>query len=93
MDKQKKYTIDQCLNIDQKAESVERTDIDPKTRFISRVARDASGNAIINALSHGRSVTILQGNSIVEVHPDGRTDIIKKLKKSSVIPEKRVYHL
>lgn len=63
------------------------------TKFISRVAKEASINAIKDALSHGRSITTLQGDSIVKVHPDGRTDIIKKLEKSSVIPEKRIYHL
>jgi hypothetical protein len=62
-------------------------------RFIARVAREASSNARENALSHGRSVTIQQGEAIVKVHPDGRTDIIRKIEKSSVIPEKRLYHL
>lgn len=61
--------------------------------FLARVAREASNNARENALSQGRSVTIQQGESIVKLHPDGKTDIIQKIKKSSVIPEKRRYCL
>jgi len=87
MDRAEIDKLIKSLSIDQKTGFVERTDIDSNTKFIARVVRDASGNAIVSALSHGRSVTILQGNTIVEVHPDGRTDIIKKLEKSSVIPK------
>ncbi|WP_048127219.1 hypothetical protein [Methanosarcina lacustris] len=64
-----------------------------QSRFIARVAKEASSNARKNALSHGRSVTIQQGEDIVKVHPDGRMDLIRKIEKSSVIPEKRLYHL
>lgn len=63
------------------------------SEFIAKVASDASGNAIEKALSHGRSVTIQKGETIVKVHPDGRTDTIRKIEKSSVVPEKRIYHL
>lgn len=62
-------------------------------KFIARVARVASSNARRNALSHGRSVTIQQDDTIIRVHPDGKTDIIRKIEKSSVIPEKRRYYL
>jgi hypothetical protein len=61
--------------------------------IIKRVARVASNNASKNALNNGRSITIQQGEAIVKVHPDGSYDVIRKLEKSSVIPEKRKYHL
>jgi hypothetical protein len=61
--------------------------------IIERVARVASNNASKNALNSGRSITIQQGEAIVKVHPDGSYDVIRKLEKSSVIPEKRKYHL
>lgn len=93
MDKLTKPTILKDLDIDRKIGGIETLCEVTKTEYIARVAKDASGNAVTNALSHGRSVTILEGDSIIELHPDGRTDIIKKLEKSSVIPKKRVYHL
>lgn len=62
-------------------------------RFIERVAKEASCDARKNALDNGRSITILQGENIVKVHPDGRTFKIRKIEKSSVIPDKRRYHL
>lgn len=62
-------------------------------RFIKRVARVASTNAKQNALTQGRSVTIQKGESIVKVHPDGSYDFIRKIEKSSIIPEKRLYYL
>lgn len=62
-------------------------------KVIERVARVASNNANKNALNQGRSVTIQQGEEIVKVHPDGSYDIIRKLEKSYVTPEKRLYHL
>jgi hypothetical protein len=88
MNKTEKPTILACLNIDKKDKIIEKMNISFNTKYIERVATDASGNAIANALNHGRSITILQGNSIVEVHPDGRTETIKKLEKTSVIPKK-----
>jgi hypothetical protein len=62
-------------------------------KVIERMARVASNNAKKNALNHGRSVTIQQGEEIVKVHPDGSCDFIRKIAKSSVIPEKRLYRL
>lgn len=61
--------------------------------IIERVARVASNNASKNALNNGRSITVQQGEEIVKVHPDGSYDVVRKLEKSSVIPEKRIYHL
>jgi hypothetical protein len=66
---------------------------DQQRNIIERVARVASNNASKNALNCGRSITIQQGEAIVKVHPDGSYDVIRKLEKSSVIPEKRKYHL
>lgn len=62
-------------------------------KAIARIARTASSNARKNAFSHGRSVTIQQGEAIVKMHPDGKTEIIRKIENSSVIPEKRRYYL
>lgn len=93
MDKNEIETLIKCLSEYQKTGFTERMATNPKTRFIARVARNASENAIKSALTHGRSVTVLQGNSIVEVHPDGRTNVIKELERSSVVPKKRVYQL
>jgi hypothetical protein len=62
-------------------------------KIIERIARVASNNASKNALSNGRSITIQQGEAIVKVHPDGSYDVVRKLEKSSVIPEKRRYQL
>lgn len=62
-------------------------------KVIARIARTASSNAKKNAFSQGRSVTVQQDESIVKMHPDGRTDIIRKIEKSSVVPEKRRYYL
>lgn len=62
-------------------------------KIIERVAKVASNNASKNALNNGRSITIQQGEAIVKVHPDGSYDVIRKLENSSVIPEKRRYHL
>jgi hypothetical protein len=64
-----------------------------QSKFIKRIAIEASHNARRNALSHGRSITIQQGEAIVKVHPDGSTEVIRKIENSSVIPEKRRYCL
>ena len=66
---------------------------EPQTKFIERIAKEASHNAVKNAFSHGRSVTIQQGEHIVKKYPDGSIEIIRKVQNSSVIPEKRQYHL
>jgi hypothetical protein len=93
MEKITKPTILPNLNVDQKTGFPELVDSDPETIYIEKVAFDASGNAVMDALNHGRSVTIQRGNSIIEVHPDGRTCIVKKLENSYIIPKKRIYHL
>lgn len=64
-----------------------------KCTTIKRVAIMASRNANKNAFCQGRPVIIQQGEDIVKMHPDGRTDVIRKIEKSSVIPEKRRYYL
>jgi hypothetical protein len=74
------------LSMDTRKEVKERS-------VLTKVAREASRNARKDALNNGRSITTLQGDSVVKVHPDGRTDIIRKIEKSSVIPEKRKYQL
>jgi hypothetical protein len=57
------------------------------------VAREASRDAVNDALNHGRSVTVLQGEDIIRLHPDGSTTFLKKLKKRPMINEDRVYYL
>ncbi|MEL7663793.1 MAG: hypothetical protein AAGU10_06650 [Methanosarcina mazei] len=83
------FGTESCISVINKRQ---RSEI-KQHKVIERIARTASSNARKNAFSHGRSVTVQQGESIVEMHPDGRTDIIRKIEKSSVIPEKRRYYL
>jgi len=62
-------------------------------RCISRVAKEASINAINDTFSLGRHVMTLQNGSIVRKYPDGRTETVQKIKKMPIIPERRIYHL
>lgn len=66
---------------------------EPQTKFIERIAKEASHNAVKNAFSHGRSVTIQQDGNIVKKYPSGHIEFIRKVENSSVMPEKRQYHL
>ncbi|HJH28583.1 MAG TPA: hypothetical protein C5S51_02655 [Methanosarcinaceae archaeon] len=70
-----------------------KTQNDSRTESIEKIAKEASHNAVKNAFNHGRSVTIQQGEHIVKKYPDGSIEIIRKVQNSSVIPEKRQYHL
>lgn len=64
-----------------------------QTKFIEKIAKEASHNAVENAFSHGKSVTIQQDGHIVKKYPNGHIEFIRKVENSSVIPEKRQYHL
>jgi len=64
-----------------------------ETKSIARIAKKASNNAIRNAFSHGRSVTIQQGKDIVKLYPNGHTEVILTIENSSIMPEKRRYQL
>ena len=66
---------------------------EPQTEFIERIAKDASHNAVENAFSHGKSVTIQYEGHIVKKYPSGDIEVIRKVENSSVMPEKRQYHL
>ncbi len=70
-----------------------RTLDDPQTEFIERIAKEASHNAVKNAFSHGKSVTIQQDGHIVKKYPSGYIEVIRKVENSSVTPEKRRYQL
>jgi hypothetical protein len=64
-----------------------------ETKDIARIAKKASSNAIRNAFSHGRSVTVQQGKKIVKLYPNGHTEVIMTIENISVMPEKRRYQL
>jgi hypothetical protein len=64
-----------------------------ETKSIARIAKKASDNAIRNAFSHGRSVTVQQGKDIIRLYPNGHTEVILTIGNSSVMPEKRRYQL
>jgi len=64
-----------------------------ETKDIARIAKKASSNAIRNAFSHGRSVTVQQGKEIVKLYPNGHTEVIMTIENISVMPEKRRYQL
>ena len=64
-----------------------------QTKFITEVAKEASHNAVEKAFSHELPVTILQNEHIVKKHPDRSIEVIRKVENSSVMLEKRQYHL
>lgn len=63
------------------------------TMNLAELAVKASTNARQNALSRGIPVTVQRGENIVKIHPNGTTEVIRKIEKYSVIPEKRIYKL
>ncbi len=62
-------------------------------RFISRVAKEASINAIKDTLGRGRPVMTLRNESIVRIYPDGRTETVRKIEKMPIVSERRTYYL
>lgn len=60
---------------------------------IVKVARAASSSAKQNAFSHGISVARQQGENIVMLHPDGSTDVIKRIENSPVALNKKRYYI
>lgn len=64
-----------------------------ESRFITKVAKEASINAIKDTFRHGRPVMTLQNESIVRKYPDGRTETVRKIEKMPLVLERRIYHL
>jgi len=47
--------------------------------MLARLAPKASMEAVRNAWAHGLSVTVLEGDGIVSIAPDGTKKFIKKV--------------
>lgn len=54
--------------------------LSPEARLLARKAAKASRLAVIDAWEHGLSVTVLEGDDIVQVAPDGTRTFVKKLE-------------
>ena len=50
-----------------------------EAKMLARLARKASREAVRDAWAHGLSVTVLEGEDIVSIAPDGTKTFIKKL--------------
>ena len=60
------------------------TDLDDRfsdeAKMLARLAPKASMMAVRDAWAHGLSVTVLEGEDIVSIAPDGTKTFIKKLE-------------
>jgi hypothetical protein len=63
------------------------------TMSLARLAVKASTNARQSALSRGIPVTVQHGDNIVKIYPNGTTEVIRKIEKHLVNPEKRIYKI
>lgn len=55
-------------------------DEDPdEDRILAESARRGSEEAVRQTLAAGIPITILRGNEIVEIHPDGSEKVVKKV--------------
>jgi len=50
-----------------------------EAKMLARLAPKASMEAVRDAWAHGLSVTVLEGDDIVSIAPDGTKKFIKKL--------------
>lgn len=66
-----------------------KTDI----KAINKALSELTHAAIQESWDQGIPVTFLKGEYIVRMYSDGSYDILKKLEKPYVKPEKLVYHL
>ncbi len=55
-------------------------------RLLAKAAADASQRAIAEAFAAGLSITILRGNRIVRVAPDGTETFVQNLSSSPCPP-------
>jgi hypothetical protein len=62
-------------------------------KAVNKVLKEATQRAIQDLFDQGKPVTFLKGEYIVRMYSDGSYDILKKLEKPYVKPEKLVYHL
>jgi len=51
-----------------------------EAKLLARLAPKASMEAVRDAWAHGLSVTVLEGDDIVSIAPDGTKTFIKKLE-------------
>ena len=51
-----------------------------EAKLLARLAPQASMEAVRDAWAHGLSVTVLEGDDIVSIAPDGTKTFIKKLE-------------
>lgn len=79
------------LNVQTKVSEETIEALEEECKYIKRVARDASLDAIEETFRQGRPITTVEDDFVVRKYPDGRIEKIKKLEKTSVIPKKRVY--
>ncbi|MEA3470187.1 MAG: hypothetical protein U9R24_00525 [Thermodesulfobacteriota bacterium] len=66
---------------------------DDQSKHIEEMARKATTRAANDALRNGRAITIQQGNNIVKKFPNGKIEVISKLKNVYFTPKKRIYKL
>ena len=62
---------------------MEKVDLDglsSEARDLDRIAAEASDSAVQAAWQKGLSVTVLDGNDIVRIAPDGTKTVVKKLE-------------
>ncbi|MDD3873306.1 MAG: hypothetical protein PHE01_03635 [Methanosarcina sp.] len=64
-----------------------------ESKFIAKVAKEASINAINETFRSGRPVMTLQNESIVRKYPDGRTETVRKIEKMPITSKISTYYL
>lgn len=55
-------------------------ELSPEAKILAELAPKASMAAVREAWAHGLSVTVLEGEDIVSIAPDGTKTFIKKLE-------------
>jgi hypothetical protein len=61
--------------------------------WIKQMCREASENAIKDSFARGLPVTVLKGDYLIRLYPDGSYDLLKKYERKFVKAEKREYKL
>ena len=55
-------------------------ELSPEAKVLAELAPKASMMAVRDAWAHGLSVTVLEGDDIVSIAPDGTKTFVKKLE-------------
>lgn len=56
---------------------------------MARLAKEASTNAVKQAFQNGSSVTVLRGDDIIKIYPDGHTEFVRRVENTCIVPSKK----